>query len=113
MRRCNLRLHHTLDLYHPGFSVHLNRSKQKGHRKAMESPGTGGKWLVPKRRTNEISPVQRQDASAKLTCECTALCCSRLTACPKVLPHISHAKGLVPLWDRRTCTSSPCGVENT
>lgn len=32
-----------------------------------------------------------------LTCECTALCCSRLTACPKVLPQISHAKGLVPL----------------
>lgn len=48
-----------------------------------------------------------------LTCECTALCCSRLTACPKVLPQISHAKGLVPLWDLRTCTSSPCGVENT
>lgn len=45
MRRCNLRLHHTLDLYHPGFSVHLNRSKQKGHRKAVESPGTVGKWL--------------------------------------------------------------------
>lgn len=47
------------------------------------------------------------------SCECTALCCSRLTACPKVLPQISHAKGLVPLWDLRTCTSSPCGVENT
>lgn len=26
---------------------------------------------------------------------------------------MSQAKGLVPLWDRRTCTSSPCGVENT
>lgn len=35
--------------------------------------------------------------SKLLSCECTALCCSRLTACPKVLPQISHAKGLVPL----------------
>lgn len=49
----------------------------------------------------------------EITCECTALCCSRLTACPKVLPQISHAKGLVPLCDLRTWTSKPCGVENT
>lgn len=48
-----------------------------------------------------------------LTCECTALCCSKLTAWPKVLPHMSQAKGLVPLCERRTCTSRPCGVEKT
>lgn len=48
-----------------------------------------------------------------LTCECTALCCSRLTAWPNVLPHSSQAKGLVPLCERRTCTSSPWGVEKT
>lgn len=52
-------------------------------------------------------------ARPALTCECTALCCSRLTAWPKVLPHMSQAKGLVPLCERRTCTSRPCGVEKT
>lgn len=41
--------------------------------------------------------VVRPPPPPPLTCECTALCCSRLTACPKVLPHISHAKGRVPL----------------
>lgn len=51
--------------------------------------------------------------SVVLTCECTALCCSRLTAWPKVLPHMSQAKGLVPLCERRTCTSRPWGVEKT
>lgn len=70
-----------------------------------------GKWLVL--HATERTPGQLPASRAQLTCECTALCCSRLTACPKVLPHISHANGLVPLWDRRTCTSSPCGVENT
>lgn len=53
------------------------------------------------------------NASIGPTCECTALCCSRLTAWPNVFPQISHAKGLVPLCDRRTWTSSPWGVENT
>lgn len=47
------------------------------------------------------------------TWEWTCVCCSRLTAWPKVLPQTSQAKGRVPLWERRTCTSSPCGVENT
>lgn len=53
------------------------------------------------------------NASIGPTCEWTALCCSRLTAWPNVFPQISHAKGLVPLCDRRTWTSSPWGVENT
>lgn len=55
-------------------------------------------------------PKYEHDAS---TCEWTALCCSRLTACPKVFPQMSQAKGLVPLCDLRTWTSKPCGVENT
>lgn len=47
------------------------------------------------------------------TWEWTCVCCSKLTAWPKVLPQMSQAKGRVPLWERRTCTSSPWGVENT
>ena len=33
---------------------------------------------------------------------CTARCWARLTACPNVLLHDSHAKGRVPVCDRRT-----------
>lgn len=47
------------------------------------------------------------------TCEWMCVCCSRLTTWPKVLPQTSQAKGRVPLWERRACTSSPCGVEKT
>lgn len=47
------------------------------------------------------------------TWECTCVCCSRLTEWPKVFPQTSQAKGRVPLCERRACTSSPWGVENT
>ena len=47
------------------------------------------------------------------TWEWTCVCCSRLTEWPKVFPQTSQAKGRVPLWERRACTSSPWGVENT
>lgn len=47
------------------------------------------------------------------TCEWMCVCCSRLTTWPKVLPQTSQAKGRVPLWERRACTSSPWGVEKT
>ena len=47
------------------------------------------------------------------TWEWTFMCCSRLTAWPKVLRQMLQPKGRVPLWDRRTWTSSPRGVENT
>ena len=47
------------------------------------------------------------------TWEWTCVCCSRLTEWPKVFPQTLQAKGRVPLWERRACTSSPWGVENT
>lgn len=77
----------------------------------------GGKRRVLRKEADDAGTRKPKRPCAPppgpLTCECTALCCSRLTACPNVLPQISHAKGLVPLCDLRTCTSSPCGVENT
>ncbi len=51
--------------------------------------------------------------SSRPTCEWTALCWSKLTACPKVFPQIPHSNGRVPLCERRTWTSNPWGVENT
>lgn len=41
------------------------------------------------------------------------MCCSRLTAWPKVFLQMLQPKGLPPLCDLRTCTSRPWGVENT
>lgn len=41
------------------------------------------------------------------------MCCSRLTAWPKVFLQTLQPKGLVPLWDLLTWTSSPWDVENT
>lgn len=41
------------------------------------------------------------------------MCCSRLTAWPKVFLQMLQPKGLIPLWDLLTWTSSPWGVENT
>lgn len=86
----------TIDLYHPqgqGERLHHSPSAAYGRRRA----GMGG------------GPVLGQLPTWEWTC----VCCSRLTAWPKVLPQTSQAKGRVPLWERRTCTSSPCGVENT
>lgn len=50
---------------------------------------------------------------ALITCEWTALCCSKLTACPNVFQHIPQVNGRAPLCDRRAWTSKPCGVEKT
>ena len=44
-----------------------------------------------------VSGPVHQYVMGMYTCECTALCCSRLTACPKVLPQMSQAYGRVPL----------------
>ncbi len=41
------------------------------------------------------------------------MCCSRLTAWPKVFLQMLQPKGLVPLCDLLTWTSSPWGVEKT
>ena len=51
--------------------------------------------------------------SNDLSCECTARCWLKLTAWPKVLWQMSQAKGRLPLCERRTWTSSPCGVLKT
>lgn len=48
-----------------------------------------------------------------LTWEWTFMCCSKLTAWPKLFLQMLHPKGRVPLWERLTWTSSPWGVENT
>lgn len=47
------------------------------------------------------------------TCEWTFMCCSRLTAWPKLFLQTLQPNGLVPLWDLLTWTSSPWDVENT
>lgn len=51
--------------------------------------------------------------SRRYTWEWTFMCCSRLTAWPKVFLQMLQPNGLVPLCDLLTWTSSPWGVEKT